>query len=204
MITWFIRFMNEKKFLYLLVSFVLMLSGAFLPFLPDIKLYLALAGITFLYLFWLRDSIIWACTISRMIIWLLIAPGIISLVIIGYISVFWNEVLYNMPFSIGFILFFIIVWTLAAYNFDKRKIRAAMTFINAVTLTTLGLTFIFYFNVGNSFIPMSQADLTELTAAGLSQASLLEILIKMITLPYFLAGIWGLAVLEIREAKFLS
>ena len=200
MILRFIRFLDNKIML-LIVAFALMILGGILPFSQSIKLFLMLAGTALICLAWLRDSIIWACTISKMIIWLLIAPFLISLMLIAYISVFWNEISYDTPFSIVFIVIFAFVWTFAAYKFEKKKIKAAMSFVNALTSTVLALSFIFYFGFGNSLISLDQNTLNELSSIGLNPASLLEIITKTLTLPYLLGGIWGLATLEILEAK---
>lgn len=189
---------QNKKLIYLL-GFIVIIFGL-LPLPHIMKLSSFYLGIGLIYLVWLFDSIEWASTIPKMIIWLLVAPFLISLVIIAYVSLFWNDVVLNLPFALSFLLIFILVWLLAALRFDKKKIKVAMSFVNALTLTILALTFILYFGFDTaSFIDSSITK--EAEANGYNIESIPEILIKIVTLPYLLGGLWGTVAYEIRDSR---
>ncbi len=75
-----------------------------------------------------------------------------------------------------------------------------MSVVNALTLTILALTFIAYFGI-STIVFVDTNTINEIKAEGYTIETMIEILIKAITLPYLLGGIWGLVALDIRDAK---
>ncbi|MBP7331438.1 MAG: hypothetical protein KBA08_03900 [Firmicutes bacterium] len=120
--------------------------------------------------------------------------------LIAYVSIFWDAIILDVPFTICFLIIFVLVWTLAASKFEKKKIKAAMSVVNALTLTILALTFIAYFGI-STIVFVDTNTINEIKAEGYTIETMIEILIKAITLPYLLGGIWGLVALDIRDAK---
>jgi hypothetical protein len=149
------------------------------------------------YVSWVTSSIEWANTIFKMVIWLLFAPLTIPIFIILFVSLFWINIVSNLQFIISFLLLFIIIWTLAALKFEKKKIKVAISIVNALTLTVLAFSFFSYFGLGITFI----RKLITIELNGCAIETILEILVKIVTLPYLLGGIWGAVALEIRDYK---
>ena len=194
-----ITFLDRKGFVYI-VSLCLMFLGALLPLSPLVKTLLMYGGMGIIYLSVLQESIRWANSIFKIFIWLLFAPFIISCVVIGSIELSWIDTVPNVPFTVVFIILFVASWMLGGYVFETKKVKVAMMIINAIVLSLLGLSFISNFYEGTSLLPLTPEDIKALKVLGMAPNVLIEILIKVLTLPYLLAGLWGLVVVELADA----
>ena len=138
-------------------------------------------------------------TVYKICIFLMITP-IISIIILALLSFVWKAVVMDTIFIISFSFIFIGTWIFAAVYFDKDKVKAAMTIINAFFASILVLTFLANFINYNSYSYI----ITTANQTGISSATLIESLIKYLTFPYVLAGIWGAVIIELRHLKIIN
>ena len=92
----------------------------------------------------------------------------------------------------------------AAYIFDLAKVKAAITILNAIILSVLAVTFITSFDMTYSMLVFDMDMIKEAQEAGVSSNGLLEYLIKLLILPYLLAGIWGAVIAELRQTGVIK
>ncbi|SFC75793.1 hypothetical protein [Clostridium uliginosum] len=198
-----ISFINDSKKMYLL-TFLIMILSIVIPIPNELRNPIYIIVTTIIYILWFRDSIKVANNVWKMIIWLLFAPFIISLVATAYISLVWIPIQQDKYFLFLFIVMVILLWMLAAYKFDLDKIKAAIFILNAIVTTIITIAFLTTLNTDLSKLVFS-TDLIELaTKDGFLANSLIELIIKMITLPYILSVIWAQVIIELRSLKMIG
>ncbi|KZZ83909.1 hypothetical protein [Bacillus sp. SJS] len=188
---------NEKYVsISLVVLFVLLFIVSKVTTLGTIILLYLIMGLFYLHI--IRKSIRKSNTIFFQIIWLLIMPFIIALLPMLVIDIVIKGDIMENSFSTPlYILFFVLTWVFAVYVFEYSKIKVAIQFINASVLSILGITFLVYFNP--EFLKILFGKLIEeIEFTSLSAESIFDILIRLITLPYFLACLWANFAIELR------
>lgn len=85
------------------------------------------------------------------------------------------------------------------FLFELNKIKVAIQIVNAIFISVLSLTFIFYFTSDIFIKLISKEILLVMKNNSLGIETILDLVIKVITLPYILAGIWASVALAIRE-----
>ncbi|REK71976.1 hypothetical protein [Paenibacillus paeoniae] len=191
-----IEILKNTRVIYLIV-FLFIIIGVYLPS-PQIKFLLIGFAITLVYLNMFLNSITNANTIFRIIRWLLVAPFLIALVVASYISFFWSPVIEDRYF-IWFLLFtFVVSWLAASLFFELNKVKAAVMLINALFTTLLAVAFLTTLDSNFSSLVFDQSVIDTAIQEGLSENSLVEILVKIITFPFVISSIWAMLVIELR------
>ena len=137
-------------------------------------------------------------------LWLILVPFIVAAILTSLILMLWKPASTGIPFGVVFISFFVLIWMFAAYIFDLAKVKAAITILNAIILSVLAVTFITSFDMTYSMLVFDMDMIKEAQEAGVSSNGLLEYLIKLLILPYLLAGIWGAVIAELRQTGVIK
>ncbi|KQL52676.1 hypothetical protein AN964_03475 [Heyndrickxia shackletonii] len=194
----FFNFIDNEKKLYIAAFFILILSvivAKFTSFGATILGYIIL-GLIYTHI--IRRSVKKAKNIFLIILWLVFIPLFISIIPLAILSIFIKGI-FATPISTPlYILFFILIWTIAVFIFDYYKIKVAIQFINALVLTILGITFVVYFTPNFTNLLIDSEMKKEIISNGLGVESFFDLIVKMITLPYFLACLWSNFAIEVR------
>lgn len=134
-------------------------------------------------------------SIRRMIAWLLFMPLFIGLIVIAWLETSLQVLSNNFKMAVLFIGVATLVWGVAGYFFKKDPIKRAMSMLNAAIryMVAFALVFNWYqYTAGTSISQIA-------TGISMVPGSMLEMLVKIITLPYVLAGIAGPLAWEVRD-----
>ncbi|MFG6116949.1 hypothetical protein ACGTN9_17495 [Halobacillus sp. MO56] len=182
-------FDTNQYYFYILILVIMMFLFNKYQILNSILTYLFLILI---YTKIIRSSIQKANTILKQIAWLLFIPALISLLPFVPIESLFPNIVHNDYFFISvFIIFFTLSWVLAVFVFDLHTIKVAIQVINALFLSILSITFLLYFTSDALVNLLSKEIIVEMQKENLGIETFLDLLIKAITIPYVLAGIWA-------------
>ncbi|MCQ6268242.1 hypothetical protein M1K46_21780 [Fictibacillus sp. WQ 8-8] len=201
----FIILLDNNK-IFLLLIFILSVLGVILNrFAPAQSSILVYLFLTLFYARLIRSSIIEANTVFRQVIWLISAPVILALLPFMVIGVFIPMLINNdLYFFLIYVFFFILTWVFVAFVFDIEKIKVAVQIVNALFLSILSVTFVFYFTPDLLKDIFSKEVLVDIKKDGLEIESLIDLFIKLLTIPYILSGIWVNVAIAYREYKNAS
>lgn len=193
---------NEKSFytVIIILLFLIILLSKLTTVGTTLCFFYFLMGLFYTHL--IRRSIKWANTIFRQVIWLSLIPLLISFIPILLLMFIFNSSTLSDSITLTlYTMFFILTWVTAVFVFDLSKIRVAVQFINAIVLSILGITFILYFNSEIIKFLFSKQMLNDLNSIGIGPESFFDIMVKLTTLPYFLACLWANFAIEFRSYK---
>jgi hypothetical protein len=186
----FISFIDNERKVYTTV-FLLLVIAVFIPFPTLIKLAIFLLAMTMVYLNIFRSSILASITIFRIICWLLCAPFLISIVVIGYISFIWSDILQDKYFIYAFLFLFVFSWMLAGYIFDLNKVKAAILILNTIFTSIVTIAFLTTLDANLSKLVFDESMISAALKEGFSANTLIELLVKVLTFPYIISAIWA-------------
>ena len=138
-------------------------------------------------------------SIRRMMIWLLVMPFVFSLPLIAYLSSSLNDLANNFGIALIVVVVATVVWVGTALCFDEEKTKRAMSILNDIMRYALALSLVAnWYQYSESSMLMEVAKYFSMTPGAVIEAS-----IKIITLPYVLAGIAGMLILNLRQWKII-
>ncbi|MCM3595038.1 hypothetical protein M4D55_04470 [Metabacillus idriensis] len=199
----FISLLDNNKVFPLIIFLLLILIPTFIQNVPALSSILIYIFLTLIYSKLIRSSIQKANSIFKQVIWLMLAPVILALLPFVIIEEFFPILVNNdLYFVLIYIFFFILSWVIAVFVFDIKKIKVAVQIVNALFLSILSVTFIFYF-IPELLINFISTDiLTEvIKKEGLGLETFFDIFIKALTIPYILSSIWANVAIAYREYK---
>lgn len=198
--------MNNKylfKFPYLFsIALIILVIFTFAPISNKLKFPLNAVAIALIYIVILINSVNEANSVLKIIWWLLFYPIVISVFVSIYVSIFWHPIITQDKYFIPlFLVAFFCSWMFASYAFDYKKVKLAITILNAFFATIVTLAFLTTLdsNLITSFFSSETISLA--LHSGLSINSLIEVVIKFITFPYVISVIWAQVILELRSSK---
>ncbi len=199
----FLSFIDNSKHLYITIFIVVIVTNI-LPLPQQIIPTIYTFFFTLMYLNILRNSIMRSTTILRMIRWLLIAPILISIIVASYISMIWKPILEDMYFLPMLLLLFILSWLFAAYKFEYKKIKAAVTILNGLFMLIIALVFLTTLNADLSKMVFDKDTIQSAYNNGISANSIIEIVVKFITLPFVISALLAQVLLELRCLEIIK
>lgn len=138
-------------------------------------------------------------SVKRMMFWLMVMPFVTSLSLLAYLESTWQDITSN--FSIAIIVIFVatVVWVGTALCFNAEMTRRAMSILNDGVRYALGLAL-----VANWYQYSEESLIAELARhVAIAPGAIIEAGVKILTLPYVLAGIAGMLILNLRQWKFI-
>lgn len=163
-------------------------------------------GMTLIGIAELKNSIAKATSAFRIMKWLSVAPLGILIFLLLYISLISESIANNTLF--GYCLFnvvFVATWIIGALVFDFNKVKAALLILNAIIITFLSISFVLYtIDTQHLAVILPHQIIPELKKIELTPSSFLELIFKIMTLPYVLASIWSIVILELRGMGMLK
>jgi hypothetical protein len=196
----FIIILDNNKVFPLIIFFLLILISIFIRNAPTLSSILIYIFLTLFYSKLTRSSIQKANTIFKQVIWLIFAPVILALLPFVIIEKFFPILVNNdLYFILIYVFFFILSWIIAVFVFDLKKIKVAVQIVNALFLSVLSVTFVFYF-IPELLINLTGSEvLTEIKNEGLGLETFFDLMIKALTIPYVLSSIWANVAIAFRE-----
>lgn len=192
---------NDKQF-YLILFIIIVLALIIRSFLPAVTMILIYLFMFLMYFKLIRNSIQKANTIFRQVIWLFIAPVIIAMLPFVILEKFFPQLIFNnFIFVPIYIFFFIMTWIIAIFLFDFKKIKVAVQIANAIIISILSITFIFYFTSDFLSELFSNELLLELQKENIGIETILDLFIKTITIPYVLSAVWAGVFIAYKDYK---
>jgi|GEM_PF-4715394 len=188
---------NDRK--VIITIFFLILIALFIPFPSSIRFTIFILIMILIYINIFRRSILASTTIVRIMIWLICAPFKIIIIVTGYISLIWVDILQSRYFLISFVFLFILSWILAAYIFELKKVKAAILILNSIFSSILSVAFLTTLDADISKLVFDESIIQEAVNKGLSLNNLIETFVKILTFPYVLSAIWALLIVELRS-----
>lgn len=198
-----IDFIKNLKNIYF-IAFVLMFSAILMPMPEFLQYIISIISIALFYIVLFLNSIKSANNVFKMICWLLVAPFLITIFVSAYISLLWEPIQQNRYFIMLLFVVFIFSWLFASYRFDLDKIKAAVMILNAIFTTILTIAFLTTLDAEFSKLLFSTDIIKAAVDEGFSESNLIELIIKMITLPYILSAIWAQIIIELRYLKIVG
>lgn len=136
-------------------------------------------------------------SVKKMMIWLLITPLVFSLLMIAFLGNSLDDLSANFNIALIVIATATVIWAGTACFFDAEKTKMAMSILNDIFRYILALSL-----VANWY--QYSGVLIEFTKPfGMSPGTVIEASIKIITLPYVLAGIAGVFILNLKQWKII-
>lgn len=180
-----------------------MVISAIIPFPNSIKFTFSSISVSIVYLHLLRTWFVSSNSIWMIIIWLLFSPFVISILLIAYISLVWEDIQKDQFFITSFFIIFILTWAISSLLFNLERIKAAVTILNAIFTSALTIVFLTSLNADLTKLFFSKDILIEANKEGFSSNYLIELFTKLLTLPYVLSAIWALVIIELRSLKII-
>lgn len=193
-----LKFLDNEKRVYSLVILLIVIT-LLIP-LPQIAKYvLLIAVMTLVYLNMFRSSVLASTTVFRILLWLIAAPSIISIVILGYISFLWDGVEQERYFIFLFLVFFILSWVFAGYVFELNKVKAALLILNSIFTSLLAIAFLTTLDSNLSSLVFDSEIINAASQQGFNENSLIETIVKILVFPYVMSAIWAQLIVELRS-----
>lgn len=190
-------FSNTRK--VFITAIILIFIASIIPFPNVIKFIFTFSAIILVYLHMFRASVVSSNSVISIILWLLIAPFFISIFVVAIVGMFWKPIEQDNYFTISFFILFIGSWIFASIIFELTKVKAAVTILNAIITTILAIVFLTSLDSDYSQVMFSEELIKEADKEGFSANSLIELSVKLITLPFVISAIWSLVVIELRS-----
>ncbi|MFC9600215.1 hypothetical protein ACFTQL_20450 [Peribacillus butanolivorans] len=198
----FISILDNEKVFPLIIVLLLILIAIFTQSAPTLSTILIYIFLTLFYTKLIRNSIQKAKSVFCQVIWLIFAPLFLALLPFVIIEKFFPKLVNNDSYFVPiYLFFFILSWVLAVFVFDIKKIKVAVQTVNALFLSVLSVTFVFYFTPEFLTNMFSTEGITEIKKEGLELETFVDLLIKALTIPYVLSGIWANVAIAYREYK---
>ena len=196
------KVIDNKNIFYLVLFVSLALGTICFYFTSSFGIIFVYIFLTLFYIERIRKSIQWATTVVKQVIWLILAPIIIALLPFVVIELIIPRLVYNdYFFAPMYLLFFVLTGIIAAFIFELKTIKISMQIVNGIFLSIVSLTFIFYFQSENLYTTIEPNLAAQIKLSNISIDTLFDLLIKVITIPYILLGIWGNIAVLYRENR---
>lgn len=193
---------TERNF-NIVVVVVFLLALILINKIQSLGIFFIYVFLTLMYIKIINSSVKWANSVCKQVVWLIIAPIIIALLPFAIIERIIPSIAYQNSFFVPvYLFFFVITGVIAVLIFDLNKVKISIQIVNGIFLTILSLTFVFYFQADALFNFIEPDLANEILSANVSIESLFELLVKLITIPYILLGIWGNIAVSIREIQY--
>lgn len=136
-------------------------------------------------------------SIKNMMVWLLITPLVFTLIFIASFSILFSDLATDFIFAVIIIVITTVVWALTAWIFNEEKTKIAMSILNDI------FRYILVFSLLANWYQYPSIIVEAIKPFGMTPGSLIETSIKIVTLPYVLAGIAGTFILNLRQWKII-
>jgi hypothetical protein len=192
----------ERQKIHGVTLFSFVVSAFVYHYAPTISFIFMCLGLLFLYEEWIKNSIQRVNTIARQVLWLMLYPIFFVGVAIIIMGVMFAEVLANkMILSLFSVFFFVLSWGLATYQFELRKLKVTIQIINATFISGLSLSFLSYYKLDVMKEVLTPEIIAELIPYNVGLGAFIDVMIKTITLPFVLAGIWANVMVVYRDYR---
>lgn len=136
-------------------------------------------------------------SVKKTIVWLLVTPFVFSLPLIAYFADSWNDVSANFNIALIVIATATAVWAGTAWCFNEEKTKMAMSMLNDIFRYILAFSLVAnWYQYPGMFMEFAKH-------FGMTPGTVIEASIKIVTLPYVLAGIAGMFILNLRQWKII-
>lgn len=136
--------------------------------------------------------------------WLFVSPIFIALILSVTVASYLTKINQDNLFIIIVCTLIILLWCISALILDKDKVKASLLINNAILTTILAISFLSTIDDSFSKIIYDKSYIDEAISIGISPNSIIELLIKLLTLPYVLGAIWSSVLIELRHLDILT
>lgn len=136
-------------------------------------------------------------SVKKTMIWLLVTPFVFSLLLVAFLANSLNDLSANFNIALVVIATATVIWAGTACFFDADKTKMAMSILNDIFRYILALSLVAnWYQYPGVLIAFTKP-------LGMAPGTVIEASIKIITLPYVLAGIAGVFVLNLKQWKII-
>ncbi|GGE68555.1 hypothetical protein [Priestia taiwanensis] len=191
---------RNKIYAVILLSFVIAILSY--SYTPTISFAFMCIGILLLYVKRMKDSILRTNTIFGQVVWLIVFPIFFAGLTLGIVEFMFVEMLgSDTTLNLFMIFFFVSSWGMAMYCFELRKLKVTVQIINTIFISGLSLTFLSYYKLDVLKEVLTPDIIAEFISYNVEVDAFIDIMIKTITLPFVLAGMWSNVVVAYREYR---
>ncbi|MBV4427205.1 hypothetical protein [Clostridium tyrobutyricum] len=143
-------------------------------------------------------------SILKICMWMFLFPFLLSVFFTMLFIQYYKNNNYDHLLIIVLCICIILLWIISALILDRDKVKAAILINNAIIATVVSVTFLTSLNPNIAKIMYDKEFIEQSIKAGIPARSIAELGIKLLTLPYILAGIWSKVIIDIRCMEIIN